>query len=225
MKAPKVILHSSVSLDGSLLGFDVDMEAHYTIVGNYKADVHLIGSNTIVAGIKMFYPEIPREEPGDFHKPQRSANLPLWVIPDTTGKLRGLHHVYRRFELCRDIVVLVSHKTPRNYLRYLEERDYDYHIVGDHHIECAQALDHLSRQYHAKIILTDTGRILNCLLLNQGLVNEISLLVHPVIVGEDRYTLMGGIAGKIELKLIGTKKLKDGKVWLTYKVKNPTNAA
>ena len=29
MKKPKVILHNSISLDGSLLGFDVDMEKHY----------------------------------------------------------------------------------------------------------------------------------------------------------------------------------------------------
>ena len=37
----KVIMHSSVSLDGSLLGFDVDMETHYRIVGSYKVDVPL----------------------------------------------------------------------------------------------------------------------------------------------------------------------------------------
>jgi 2,5-diamino-6-(ribosylamino)-4(3H)-pyrimidinone 5'-phosphate reductase len=199
------------------------MEAHYQIAGNYRADVHLIGSNTAVAGIKMFCPEIPKEEPSDFQKPQRNMKLPLWVIPDTTGKLRGLHHVYRRFELCRDIVVLVSRKTPRDYLRHLKERNYDYHMVGDHHIDCAQALNLLSKQYHAETILTDTGRILNCTLLNQGLVNEISLLVHPVIVGKTQHTLMGGVTGNVILKLIGTKKFGDGKVWLTYKVTNSTD--
>lgn len=93
MTKPKVILHSSTSIDGSLLGFDVDMKSHYQIVGNYKADVHLIGSNTAEAGLKMFCPQIPAEEADDFIKPKRNKILPLWVIPDTKGKLKGLLHV------------------------------------------------------------------------------------------------------------------------------------
>lgn len=63
MNKCKVILHSSVSLDGSLLGFAVDMNTHYQIVGSYKADVHLVGSNTAREGLKMFCPEIPRKRP------------------------------------------------------------------------------------------------------------------------------------------------------------------
>ena len=89
MKKPKVILHNSISLDGSLLGFDVDMEKHYQIAGGYQADIHLIGSNTVEMGIKMFNPQIPREGKSDFVKPERDSNLPLWVIVDTKGKLQG----------------------------------------------------------------------------------------------------------------------------------------
>ncbi|MFH0800757.1 MAG: dihydrofolate reductase family protein [bacterium] len=220
MKKPKVILHSSISLDGSVLGFDVDMEKHYQIVGSYKADIHLIGSNTIEAGIKMFCPQIPKEEKNDFIKPKRNRNLPLWIIPDTKGKLKGLHHIYRRFDLCRDIVVLVSRKTPKNYLNYLKERNYDYHIVGENHIDYKQALKLMVKQYNAKSVLTDTGKILNCILINNGLVDEISLLVHPVIVGKNQYTLFSQVNGNIKLELIATKKLSDNKIWLTYKVKN-----
>ena len=217
MKTRKVIIHNSVSLDGSIRGFDVDMQAHYAIAGNYKADVHLIGSNTAITGIQTFCPEIPKEEPGDFQKPQRDSQLPLWVIPDTTGKLHGLLHVYRRFDLCRDIVVLVSQKTPRDYLRHLEERNYNYHIVGDHHIHCPQALNLLTETYHAQTILTDTGPILNGVLLNNGRVDELSLLVHPVIVGPEKYPLLGNVTQNITLSLLATEKLPTGKIWLTFK--------
>ena len=220
MKKTKVILHSSISLNGSILGFDVDMEKHYEIVGSYKADIHLIGSNTVKAGIKMFCPQIPKEEKTDFIKPKRNRDLPLWVIPDTKGKLKGLHHVYRRFELCRDIVVLVSQKTPKNYLNYLEDRNYDYHIIGNNNINYKHALKFLAKQYHAKTILTDTGKILNCILINNGLVDEISLLMHPVIVGKKQYTLFSDVNENIKIELVNTKIINDNKVWFTYKINN-----
>ena len=56
---PKVIMHNSISLDGSVKDFEVNMGLHYQIAGSYGADVHLIGSNTAKIGMEMFLPEIP----------------------------------------------------------------------------------------------------------------------------------------------------------------------
>ena len=220
MPKPKVILHNSISIDGSILGFDVNMEQHYQIANSYKADVHLIGSNTVKEGIKMFYPEIPKEEKSDFLNPKRNEDLPLWVIPDTKGILNGMHHVYRRFEWCKDIVVLISNQTPRDYIEYLIERNYDYYIVGENYVDYNQAINLLVKQYNAKTILTDTGKTLNCILINKGLIDEISLLVHPVIVGKKQYTLFSDICKNIEIELINLEKYSDSKIWVTYKVKN-----
>lgn len=220
MARPKVILHDSISLDGSLLGFAVDLATHYQIAGGYAADVHLVGANTVAAGIAMFCPQLPVEEPADFHKPDRDPTLPWWAVVDTTGMLQGRHHVARRTPYCRDVVVLVSRKTPAAYLRHLAERHYDFHVVGEDHVDCARALELLAERYGAKTVLTDTGQILNCALLNRGLVDEISLLVHPVIVGKSRYSLLDGVAGNVRLELAATREFPGGKVWLNYKVAN-----
>ncbi len=217
MNKRKVIIHSSVSLDGSLLGFEVDMNTHYGIVGSYKADVHLIGSNTAREGLKMFCPEIPPEEDGDFIRPERDRKLPLWVIPDTRGQMRGLLHVLRRFELCRDILVIISRDTPPQYADYLRERDYGFR-VADQPVDYGGIIDFLAAEYKAKKILTDTGKILNCILLNRGLVDEISLLVHPVIVGGKQYPLLGEVADNISLSLVKNESMGGDKVWLVYRV-------
>ena len=208
----KVIIHSSVSLDGSLLGFEVDMAAHYRIAGSYKADIHLIGSNTAAAGLKMFNPRIPKEQDKDFAKPKRNRKLPLWVIPDTSGKLQGKLHVLRRFELCRDIVILTTNATPKGYLRYLTERNYDWHYMGKRPLDYSQALKLLAKTYGAKTVLTDTGKTLNGILINSGLVDEISLLVHPVIVGAKRFPLLDDVKAGIRLKL--EKKQAHGQWWI-----------
>ena len=216
---PKVIVHNSVSLDGSLSSFEPNMELHYQIAGRYKPDMHLIGSNTITAGIELYGDGIPLEESTDFQKPKRNKHLPLWVLIDSKGKLEGMLHTCRRFEMCRDVIVLVSQATPQRYLKYLDERHYDYHCVGRGSVDVRWALQLLSQEYDAKTILTDAGRILGNILLNQGLVDEISLLVHPVIVGKKSYSMFSDIRRNLEVTLVKCERLEKQYVWLVYHIK------
>ena len=215
---PKIIIHNSVSIDGSLTNFEPNMELHYKIAGNYKPDIHLIGSNTIKKGIELYGEGIPSEEKKDFQKQERIKSLPYWVIIDTQGQLEGLLHICRRFEFCKDVIILVSEKTPKNYLNYLKERNYGYHIVGKNYVNLKKALELLLTKYQVKIILTDTGRILGNLLLNQGFVSEISLLIHPIIVGIKSYNMFNDINKNLKLKLIRKETLDDEFIWVVYGV-------
>ena len=103
---PKVIVHNSVSIDGSLINFEVNMSLHYRIAGDFDAEMHLVGSNTAKSGIDLFLKEIPKETPDDFKKPNKEGIL--WVIPDTTGKMKGLLHILRQSEYCKDVIILIS---------------------------------------------------------------------------------------------------------------------
>jgi 2,5-diamino-6-(ribosylamino)-4(3H)-pyrimidinone 5'-phosphate reductase len=215
---PKVVIHNSVSLDGSLTNFEPDMQVHYQIAGDFKPDAHLIGSNTAKVGVELYEEGVPVEEQRDFEKPSRAKSLPLWVIPDTSGALKELLHTCRRFEYCRDVVVLVSEETPKNYLEYLKARNYDFHVVGKRHVDLRRSLELLSEKYGVKSVLADTGRILSNLLLEQGLASELSLLIHPVIVGKGTYGIFGGIGKGFSLKLRKHEVLGEGLVWLVYTV-------
>lgn len=217
---PKVILHNSISIDGSLSCFEPNMQLHYELAGSFKADMHLIGSHTITAGVELYGNGIPLEGPSDFIKPKRSNNLPAWVVVDSKGRLEGMLHTCRRFDLCRDVIMLVSQKTPKRYLQYLDERHYKYHIIGRVAVDLRKALDLLSTGYHVKTLLTDTGRILGNLLLNQGLVDEISLLVHPVIVGgKSSYNMFKDITRNLSLTLVKCERMEKQFIWLVYQVK------
>jgi 2,5-diamino-6-(ribosylamino)-4(3H)-pyrimidinone 5'-phosphate reductase len=191
------------------------MGLHYQIAGKYNADAHFMGSNTVKVGIELYEEDVPPEQKSDFTKPERAENLPYWVIPDTKGILEGLLHTCRRFEFCRDVIVLVSEETPLEYVRHLEERNYDYHIVGKKHVDLERALRLLSEKYGINTILADTGRVLGNLLLNQGFVCEISLLIHPVIVGTTSYNMFSG-ANNLKLKLCRSEMLEKDYVWLVY---------
>jgi 2,5-diamino-6-(ribosylamino)-4(3H)-pyrimidinone 5'-phosphate reductase len=216
---PEIIIHNSISLDGSLTNFDVNMELHYQIADKYNPDAHLIGSNTIRTGIKLYGNALP-EERKDFQKPKRDDNLPYWIIIDTKGKLKDLLHEVRRFEFLKDVIILISENTPKDYIDYLIDRNYDYHIVGKKKINLTKSLENLSKKYNVKTILTDTGKILGNILINQGFVNEISLLIHPVIVGEKSYNIFANIYKNIRLKLYKNEILNNEYIWLVYRIIN-----
>jgi 2,5-diamino-6-(ribosylamino)-4(3H)-pyrimidinone 5'-phosphate reductase len=215
---PKIIIHNSISIDCSLNNFEPNMGLHYKIARNYNPDAHLIGSNTIKEGVKLYKQDIPFEEKKDYIKQDRKKNLPYWVIIDTHGVLSGLLHICRRFEFCKDIIIMLSEKTPKTYLKYLNERKYDYHIVGKDHVNIKKVLELLYEKYQIKTILTDTGRILCNILLNQGFVSEISLLIHPIIVGNKSYNMFSDIDKNLKLKLFKIKTLEKEYIWLVYKV-------
>jgi 2,5-diamino-6-(ribosylamino)-4(3H)-pyrimidinone 5'-phosphate reductase len=216
---PKVIIHNSISIDGSLSSFEPNMELHYRIAGMFKPEIHLIGSNTITAGIELYGTGVPPEGPSDFQKPKRRESLPAWVVVDSKGRLEGLLHTCRRFEQCRDVIVLVSETTPKRYLRYLDERQYDYHCIGMDCVDLRKALHLLTKDYHVKTVVTDTGRILGNLLLDQGLVDEISLLIHPVIVGGTAYRMFDAIEKNHDVTLVKCERLKMQYIWLLYMIK------
>ena len=216
---PKVIIHNSISLDGSLTNFEPNMGLHYKIAGSFKPDAHLIGSHTIAAGVELYGEGVPSENPSDFAKPKRDDALPLWVIIDTKGKLQGLLHTCRRFDLCRDVIILVSEATPLRYLQYLDERHFPHHCIGRESVDLLSALELLSREYHIKTIMTDTGSILAGLLINQDLIDEISLLIHPVLIGKKTYNMFSDIENTHTLTLVKCQRMEKQYIWLLYKKK------
>lgn len=207
-----------MSLDSSLTGFGPNLELHYRIASDYHPDAHLIGSRTALKGIELFSDGIPREEPQDFEVPSRDAHLPSWVFVDSRGVLQGLLHIARRFEYCRDIIVLISGQTPEWYRQYLSDRKYTYYVAGNDQVDLRGALGILSESCGMRTILTDTGRILGNALLVEGLVSEISLLVHPVIVGEGSYPMFGDTLKDQTLRLKQAHVLDGGYVWMIYDV-------
>ena len=221
MPVPKIIMHNSVSLDGSFTDFDVDMGLHYQIASRYKADANLIGSNTIKTGIQIYGGEIPQENEADFTKPERDPSLPYWVIVDTKGITQGLLHTCRSFEFCKDVIVLISQQTSKDYVDYLSKRHYDYIVCGKDYVDYEKAIYDLNTKYGIETILVDSGPTLNRLLLGRGLINEISLLISPVLVGTKSDKLLAYLnldSQNVNLELLTCEDLDKGYVLLRYKV-------
>jgi 2,5-diamino-6-(ribosylamino)-4(3H)-pyrimidinone 5'-phosphate reductase len=217
---PRVIMHNTISLDGSIRDFELDIGLHYEIADRVKADAHLIGSETARTGIEMFTEKIPEEEQADFVKPHVKTDdtRPFWVISDSKGKLKGLLHVYRRSCYCKDVIMLIASKTPEDYVNYLKERNYDTIIAGDEHVNYREALEKLYERYSVRTVLTDNGGVLNGILLKEGLVGEVSLLISPVVVGKQSTSLFRTLEGKVNLELMRTERVRTNHLLVIYRV-------
>ncbi len=215
---PKVIIHNEISLDGSIKGFDVNMGTYYRVAIGYQPDIILVGSITAKEGITEISPEMEN----DFKKPGSPSDdvRPYWVIPDSRGILKGLLHVIRRFEYSKDAIILVTENTPSTYIDYLKKRNYGYIVSGKENIDYREALEALVERYGSKTVLTDSGGILNSILLERGLVSEISIIVSPVLVGRNGTNLFRGLnlPSGLRLKLTRNEVISGSFLLLVYEV-------
>jgi 2,5-diamino-6-(ribosylamino)-4(3H)-pyrimidinone 5'-phosphate reductase len=218
---PKVIMHNSISIDGSIKKFAVNIGLHYSIVADYKPEVMICGSITAKTGILEFMESVPEEKKEKMKRPKISKDdkRAYWAIPDSKGSLKGLLHVYRDSEYCRDVILFVTDKTPKDYIKYLKEREYDYYIIGKEKVDLKKAVEILGKNYNAKTIITDTGGVLNCAMLELGLIDEISLVVHPEIVAGEKMNLFRTLGlDNIMLNLKAANNLDGKYAHLVYEV-------
>ncbi len=225
--SPRVIMYNSISLDGSVKDFELDVGLHYELADKVKADAHLIGSETAKTGIDIFTEQIPIEAQTDFVKPalKPEDKKPIWVISDSRGKLKGLLHVYRRSCYCRDVIILVTNKTPKDYIDYLKERNYNMIVAGEEKVDFRAALDKLATLYNVKTVLTDSGGGLNSILIQEGLVDELSLLISPMIVGKSATNLFRFVENKVNLELIRTERIRSNHLLVFYRVLSNINTS
>jgi 2,5-diamino-6-(ribosylamino)-4(3H)-pyrimidinone 5'-phosphate reductase len=214
---PVTILHNSVSLDGSVVGFDVDMATHYRLAASFEAQAHMVGSGTAISGIEQYGGGLRPETEKDLQRPVNNGHPP-WVIVDSRARLLEKLHAFRGSEFGGDPIVMVSEETPRHYLEYIEERDYRYHVTGEKRVDLKAALKLLAHDYAVETLLVDAGPSLNGALLSQGLIDEISLLIVPALVGSEPLRLFSLLKGDVQLELLRQERIEPGSIWLHYRL-------
>jgi 2,5-diamino-6-(ribosylamino)-4(3H)-pyrimidinone 5'-phosphate reductase len=228
---PRVILHNAVSADGRVDWFPADIGLFYELAATWHEDATLAGSGTILAAGGG------TEEPA----PATSANVatppavpgagaaspdhrPILAVVDSRGQVKGWRTLLAA-GYWRTGVALCSATTPPDHLAWLADQGVEQLVAGADRVDLAGALGELAARFGVKTVRVDSGGKLNGELLRLGLVDEISLLVHPYLVGGKNPASMFRAAdltheiGVLELELLQSRKVKAGIVWLRYAVK------
>lgn len=193
---PYVIVHMAVSLDGSASGFEPDLAQFYSLAAEWQEDATLTGADTILA---------QEDELAHADLPGPNQGGPLLAVVDSKRRVTAWNAL-RNVGYWSRVIALRS--MPSSLASDVEE----IVTVGEH-VDLAAALAELRTVHSVRIVRVDSGGNLVGALMAAHLVDEISLLVHPVLVADnDRRIWWGGgkslpahVASKPKVRVINDR--------------------
>jgi len=204
MPRPHVVVHVAVSLDGSTTGFAVDVGTYYRLAGTWHENATLTGADTLLAQ-EAAIAAAPRPGP--------APDGPLLVVVDSRARVHGWTSL-RELGYWSDVVVGSAEGTPP---RPADDR-VEQIVTGADRVDLHGLLAALGDRPGIEVVRVDSGGGLAGALLTGGLVDEISLLVHPALAGTGGRPWFGAAAPAAALVLERCEQLPDGLVWLRYRV-------
>ena len=201
---PHVVLHAAVSVDGSTAGFEPDVGRFYELATTWHEDVTLAGADTILAQESTL---------ADAELPGPAPAGPTLVIVDGRGRVSAWPSL-RDVGYWSSVVAVHTAGTPA--------RDHGFPVIvaGSDRVDLAAMLLTLRERFDARVVRVDSGGALNGALLGAGLVDEVSLLVHPALAAAHvRRPWHGGgpLAGKA-MTLTAAQTFPAGLVWLRHRI-------
>ena len=224
---PYVICHMMSSVDGRILPDRwhpplEDTSPYERVHEEIGADAWLVGR---VTGQEFAERDAPYPPAPDGASPGREPwfarrDADGWaVVLDAHGKI-----AWGRADVGGDaLLVVLTEAVPDSHLAGLRGDGVSYVFAGEREIDLAAALETLNRELGIERVLLEGGGTVNGALLRAGLVDELSLVIAPVVEGEPGgpavFDVHGG-PGALErmgMELESSEVLDGGLVWLRYR--------
>jgi riboflavin biosynthesis pyrimidine reductase len=188
-KRPRVICHMMASIDGRIVtdGWPMSTEGRrqYELVHEtYDAQGWLCGRVTMAqhfaqrtrsnAEVAHEYRGQPRE---DFIAP--GAHVSFAFAVDSHGRL-----AWDSNDIDGDhVVALLATHVSNEYLAQLRERGVSYLLAGDREVDLPVALEKIAARFGVQTLMLEGGGRINGSMLREGLVDEVRVLISPVVDG------------------------------------------
>ena len=231
MPKPYIICHMVTSIDGKVTGDFLscpECEKATDIYYELNREYNRNGANGFICGrVTMessftggWYPDLTKYEPIDNKDDFITDNLSGFyaVSFDPKGKLGWKSNKIIDEDPGYDdaqIIELLTEQVDGRYLAYLQYMEIPYIFAGETEIDVKIALEKLKSLVGINSILLEGGSIINGYFQRTGVIDELSLVVAPIIAdADDKPLFMNSTASSFELKKV---KQYDDVVWMNYK--------
>lgn len=230
MNRPYIICHMVSSLDGKVTGkylfTDACKEAtdlYYQLHREYNADAFACGRITMEGSFTGgWYPDLSAfEQTEDFRDYLTDATGDFFAVAfDPHGRLGWKSN--RIVDADEDpgydkarIIEVLTHQVSGRYLTYLQSLGIPYIFAGQTQIDIDEALRKLKTYFGINRLLLEGGSILNGAFQRSGVIDELSLVVAPMVAdAEDKPLFMNSTLESYVLEEIQNHH---GNLWLNYK--------
>jgi 2,5-diamino-6-(ribosylamino)-4(3H)-pyrimidinone 5'-phosphate reductase len=199
-----VVVHVAVSVEGATTGFTPDIGRFYELAATWSEDLTLAGADTILA-----------QEPAlaGASGPGPAPDGPVLAVVDGRARVTAWAALRDAGHWSSAVGVHSASTPPRN-------GDHDEVVAGTDRVDLALALSTLAERFGVETVRVDSGGALTGALLDAGLVDEVSLLVHPLFAGPagDRRWHGSTAPPAGALELVASEVLDGGLVWSRYRV-------
>lgn len=193
MKRPYMICHILSTLDGKITGSFMGTAAaqktgaeYACIREEYRANAWLYGTKKtkeFTAYRKPVFEKIESDVPdGDF---VADAQAPLYYVSvDVQGEIGWESGIFcKPGRPYAHVIELLTEQIPVAYRAYLRKRGVSYLIAGKDALDCTVAVEKLYGLFRIDTVLICGGGTVNWTFLQQGAVDELSLILAPVADG------------------------------------------
>lgn len=222
MKKPYIICHMMTSLDGRI---DCAMTEQLPGVEDYYQTLDELNVPTTISGRVTAELEMAEgifeakclEEYGKMGSSKKCNANGYEVILDTKGKLLWPN----TSNMEKPYLIVTSERVSKEYLDYLDQQNISWIACGKEQIDLKKVCEILYEEFHVERMGVVGGPAINTSFLDEGLLDEISLLIGAGIDGRKEFpSVFDGLENThslIHLKLLDVKRFKSDAIWLRYK--------
>ena len=238
MNKPYIIIHTHTSIDGNLDIMDLrefeEASRQYQELAldpekqQFGVQGYLNGKTTTEDNM-IFY-KTPKLDEDAAPVPEgdyvADSNAPMYYLAmDTRGELAFEENTFGYGGVPSHIVVALTERVPNAYKDFLRKKRISYVITGKNQIDYDVMLDKFYHLFDIKRMMVGGGGTLNWSMIQNGLVNEISVILAPIanadpeghrfFVAKEPYSKINATAFQLE----SVKELEHGTLWIRYLVK------
>lgn len=235
MNRPYIICHMLSALDGKITGEFMGTESarsageeYARIRAAFHADAWLYGTVTTKEFTGYRKPElesVTEDIPQGDYMAEQKADL-YYISIDTDGEIGWESGTFQKAgRPDAHVIEILTEQTHAGYKAYLRRHGVSYVLAGKEKLDCRIAVEKLYRLFGIETMLICGGGTVNWTFLQQGLIDELSLLLAPaadgsptsVTVFEKSEFLTSSVPAEFQLKAV--EQLKGDGIRLTYLVR------
>lgn len=236
MERPKTTIHILSAVDGKITGPFMGMsslrevsEEYGRIRAAYQADAWLYGTITTKEFTGFQRPELDDNivsfSMDDFVAEDRA---PLYYVSiDALGEIEWKSGTFPKAgRPDAHVIEVLTEQAPAAYRAFLQKRGVSYIMAGKKSLDCPLACQKLYRLFGIRTMLICGGGGINWTFLQQGVVDEISLLIAPAADGDsntvtvfEKSPLLAA-SSPIEFRLKSVERIGEDGVHLLYTVRH-----